>query len=56
MFLLNRALGWPAARPEGLVSQDLPARDGLSLSLGLDELDDLDSDLTTEELSSDDVT
>ena len=56
MFLLNRALGWLATRPEGLASQDLPERDGMSLSLGLDERDDLDSEVTAEELLSDDVT
>ena len=56
MFLLNRALGWLAARPKGLASQDRLVRDGLPLSFGLDEHDELSPDPTTEELSSEDVT
>lgn len=55
MFLLNRALGWLGGKSARTASQETSLADGLSVSLGLDEYDDLEPDPTTEEMPADDA-
>jgi len=55
MFLLNRALGWLGTRTARATSSDASVTDGLYVSVGFDDYDELEPDPTTEELPSDEA-